>query len=545
MVPIKEIKKSKLTFFFLVHKKKWNMSLQQVSEPNLQKIPKILMYSNRQQFNSMNENVYNIQLDKSFPYLYDFDPMKRVHKMTCEQFLYYYRNEITTRKQDQSSKQTDKLIHQGTSGNRQKLMQERKKSTSKQTQQQQKKKKQTSQSTELDSDIVSLDYPFHPIYFLIGYEETYKADIETIINKIPSGYYNIQCFLIVENENDLVQIEQGQQYITYENLSQESTSSSPKSHSVVVEKKELPESSSSVQDSSLTEVSSINKGFENFLNLITARTRSCSLKDENGLSYLSTEVQYMITKGGIPLYTELFFSKYYDLPEFIQFSPQDESKNTMLLFIDRENDATEEGTSSIKYRNIGETYFNLKLKNEGNKNSSYIFNICTDIKFDVEQYQIPKRLKPMVFSLEVIPKLLIIFVLTNSSNRRNRPVCAASTYILKILESYQNYMNPRKTKSEKEISESLRLAASREGFISCINEFSVTFKDAFSNEALEKRKNPEYVGLVNTQATENIQNLNDKIQKTETLISTYDEESQHILKTKYSYAEYITNKIPT
>ena len=477
-----------------------------VPEIDLRQIPEILIYSKGHEFNRTNENVFNIEITV-FPYLYDFDPMKRVHKMTCENFVYLYGD--PKKKEIEKEQQNTHKQHS--------------------TQKQQNTQKQQStqkQNTNQDNDSVSLNYPLNAIYFLIGYNEVYKKNIEKIIDNIPVGN-NIQCFMIVEDERDLVQLVQGQVYITYENLGEDKSKLSNKCSQIenthgLVESSSKDPNNKEVESSfeNLKELYGINRALESFYYYLGGNIQETILKDKNEISVddLSSNVAYLITKGGIPKYAASFFSKYANFL-YKEFSPQDNS-NTMLL--------NKEG----KENNI--QYKKLELEEKGNENSLYIFDVCNDIRLQVEQYVIPKQFSKGEFSFRVLPKILIIFILMHYSNR---PICSASTYIVETLQAYQNYMNRGNDSSTNDFY----YASLKDGFIPCINRFSVAVINVFSNSSQDfMKQSTDNISVVRSMIREHMNGVNQKIVEAEKFIATFNEKSQIILKTKYSYAEYIS-----
>ena len=178
------------------------------------------------------------------------------------------------------------------------------------------------------------------------------------------------------------------------------------------------------------------------------------------------------------------------------------------------------------------SYKKLELKEKGNENSLYIFDVCNDIRLQVEQYLIPKQFSKGEFSFRVLPKILIIFILMNNSYRRT---CSASTYIVEILQAYQNYMNLGNDSSTNDFY----YVSLKDGFISCIIDFSVSFCSIFSNTNQDLIKQSTDDDPLGSMIQDHMSKINKKIVNAENFIATFNEKSQMILKTKYSYAEYI------
>ena len=171
-------------------------------------------------------------LRHTHPFLYDFDPKKRVYKMTCEEFL-------------QKFNESDK-----------------------------------SSVSEISSfNLGSLEENVS-IYFLYDYDKSYSRQLFLILKtlmeqKIDTITDKIRCFVIVRDERELLEIQQGQTYV--------------KDLKVPIKSQTLAED----LDKPIQRIEGI---FQN-LNLDNV---------------LQSEYEVLITNG-LPMYVKTFFKAYYEI----------------------------------------------------------------------------------------------------------------------------------------------------------------------------------------------------------------------------------------
>ena len=407
-------------------------------------------------------------LNHFHPFLYDFDPKKRVYKMTCEKFL---------EKFNQS--------------------------------------KNSSVSEPSSFNLGSLDENVS-IYFLYDYDRRYsqqlfpilktlmKQEIDTITDKI-------QCFVIVRDERELLEIQQGQTYV-----------------------KDL---NKSIETQTLAE--DLDKPIQRIEGIF-----------QNLDDVYQTEYEVLITKG-LPMYVKTFFKAYYEIRNC--------HHRMLQLFGDEDQD--EEFNSIIIKKFENKNIAGYCEMEKGTENKYYLFKVSTDMNFsDLERFQYSSirsteemdkvqsskttRLSEALVQKciqELIPKILFVnLMMFTDYNIIDTLKCYFD--FVRVIERRDTYDEEPDITLETvdQIGISLEyyknvlyLLTTPEHIIyfrPCID--MLFHKDMLSHEDYEDSQMDAEISLFDSE-------ISNKVREASERFETYNKLSQEILATKYSFGAFL------